>query len=95
MVQKRTAKSAEYLLKTVEVVCEQNNASDIRCGGPATLGYDFFVDAGWSNTDITSFIEKELKDNDQEGKIYISEPEWMQTRPWSKRMIGNCIKEGY
>lgn len=26
------------------VTCGENDSVDIRCGGPATLGYDFYVD---------------------------------------------------
>jgi hypothetical protein len=94
-LQKRTILKVEYLLKHVEIECEENNEEDIREGGPATLGYDFYVDSNWSDVDIKKFIKDELDKNEQEGNITVLKSNWTQNRPWSKNMISRCIKKGY
>lgn len=41
----------------IDVTCERNDWTDIKCGGPATLGYEFYV----SPDEDIDYIEGEIK----------------------------------
>ena len=43
------------------VICKQNDLTDIRCGGPATLGYDFYVNPDENLTELRAFLKDCLK----------------------------------
>lgn len=43
------------------ISCEHNDSVDIRCGGPAILGYDFGVSPDEDKEDIKKFLRETIK----------------------------------
>lgn len=80
-------------MRKIIVDCERNDPVDIRCGGPVTLGFDFFVNDEEAD-DMISFIKKELNKN-KLPLMAINHYQCQDTTPWTKEMIRNCIREGY
>lgn len=85
-------------MKHIIVDCEQNDKVDMRCGGPATLGYDFFV----NDEDLSSMVDyilKQLKKNHQPcigiHWVDISKGTEEKYKLWDKDSIRECIKVGY
>ena len=80
-------------MRRIIVDCERNDPIDIRCGGPITLGFDFFV-KDEETDDMISFIREELKKNNRP-LMAINHFACGVITPWTKEMISQCIKEGY
>ncbi len=78
-----------------EVSCKENDSVDIRCGGPAILGYDFGVSPDENKTEIINHIKTCIK---KYNRPFIG----ISTRViknfpvenlWTKDKIELCIKE--
>ena len=80
-----------------DIYCCDNDSVDIRCGGPATLGYEFYVDGEIpENEDIfKQFIKEMLNKYHRKYKdIYVRKiEEHREDHLWTKEMIEKCIKE--
>lgn len=46
----------------ISVDCVRNDSVDIRCGGPPTLGFDFYVGTRVNVVDYKAFINRCLRD---------------------------------
>lgn len=44
-----------------DISCERNDSVDIRCGGPATLGYEFYVSPDEDKEEMKKFLEACIK----------------------------------
>lgn len=87
-------KGVDCGLKKIIVDCERNDPVDIRCGGPVTLGFDFFVeDADVEKTLV--LIKEQLKENDLplEGTSICDAPEGAVLS--SEQFIIDSIRAGY
>lgn len=76
------------------VTCGPNDTTDIKCGGPATLGYDFYVDPKKADG-LKKHIEKELKKYNRPCWDITIHKESDLIEPknlWDKKMITTCIK---
>ena len=40
----------------VDISCEENDNTDIRCGGPGTLGFDFYVSPDEDKKELKKFL---------------------------------------
>jgi hypothetical protein len=79
----------------VDVSCAQNDSTDIRCGGPAMLGYDFFVNPDEDRDKLYIFIKKCLKTY---GRPFIGihidvRKDFPVDKLWTREMMAKCIKE--
>jgi hypothetical protein len=79
----------------VNVSCERNDSTDIKCGGPAMLGYDFFVSPDENCDELRKFIKKCLKTY---GRPFIgitinAHENFPVKNLWTREMIEKCIKE--
>lgn len=83
-----------FLIKKIVVDCERNDSVDIRCGGPITLGFDFFVNDNEIDTAI-AHIKKELKKYHRPlmGITTADAPD--NAKHWSLGEISVCIQQGY
>lgn len=78
----------------INVMTDHNDITDIKCGGPATLGFEFYVDP-----DRKDEFVKYVKDTLKEYHIsYIDirtrkEENFMVKRLWSKKMIKKCVED--
>jgi hypothetical protein len=90
----RTVLKKLIKVKRITVDCVQNDSVDIRCGGPAMLGFDFFIDADENPEDYVEHIKKKLKEHNVPC-LYVDvsrgETEVLQSSVWSKRRISQCI----
>lgn len=81
-----------FLAKRVSVNVCSNDSVDIKCGGPPTLGFDFFVDQEMEDEEIERFIKKQLKKNRMPCQsVFIDDSHETQTL-WTKKMIRECIE---
>jgi hypothetical protein len=79
-----------------DIFCDMNDSFDIRCGGPTTLGYDFYVD-GTDTKNKQKFkkiIEDLLKKYNRFYQIIHIDriKEYRQDQIWTVEMIEKCIK---
>jgi hypothetical protein len=79
------------------VSCEHNDSVDIRCGGPAILGYDFGVSPDEDQADIEKFLKETVKKNRQPFmRISVSKQKNFPVQSlWTKEKMEKCIKNGY
>ena len=84
-------------VRVLSIDCEKNDAVDIRCGGPAYLGFDFYVKGEEDKEKLRVFLEKTLKKHNRPNLgMNISPPTTMDKRKlWSRKMIDDCIQKGY
>jgi hypothetical protein len=79
-----------------DVFCGMNDYADIKCGGPPTLGYDFYVDG--ENTKNQKKFKKIIEDllkkynrHYQSISVRIIK-EFREDQLWSEEDIERCIK---
>jgi hypothetical protein len=79
----------------VNVSCERNDPVDIRCGGPAILGYDFYVSPDENIFDLIDFITDCIKKNRRPfiGIATGEKKDFPVKNLWTREMIKKCIKE--
>jgi hypothetical protein len=79
----------------VDVSCEENDSTDIKCGGPAMLGYDFFVSPDENCNELCTFIKKCLKTYGRPliNIIINAHEDFPIKKLWTRKMIEKCIKE--
>jgi hypothetical protein len=77
------------------VNCEYNDPTDINCGGPAILGYDFYVSPDEDITEVKRFIKKCLKKYDRPllNIITSKHKNFPTSDLWDMKKIEKCIKE--
>lgn len=83
--------------KVYSVSCEHNDSVDIRCGGPAILGYDFGVSPDEDEEDIKQFLRETVKKHHQPfmGVSVSKQKNFPVEHLWTKQRMENCIKKGY
>jgi len=81
-------------LGSTPYLCElqKNDIVDIKCGGPAFLGFDFNVDPEKKN-EMIKFIQKCLKDNNIPCISTHASGMAIVNKVWSKERIKKCIEE--
>jgi hypothetical protein len=79
----------------VDVSCERNDSTDIKCGGPAMLGYDFFVSPDEEIADLMNFIHYCIKKYHRPfiGIATSEKKNFPVENLWTREMIEKCIKE--
>ncbi len=86
---------ALILCSKISVDCVYNDPVDVRCGGPDTLGFDFFVQKE-ETTHMKTFIKETLKSfNIPLISIYIS-TDSIEKEPdsvWDEERITECISK--
>lgn len=96
MSKPRTKKVVHTEGREVEVDVKENDSVDIRCGGPRTLGYDWFVAADENKKSLEKFIRAELEKNGVPCMgIYIRDKEFRPGKIWTRAMIAKNIKEDH
>ena len=85
-------------LRKITIDCVRNeDKTDLRCGGPQYLGFDFCIMAhhGYPK-DIEKIIRNLLeKHNRPIIDIIVSRPRELNCKAWSFEEIEQCIQKGY
>ena len=78
-----------------DVSCLQNDSTDIKCGGPVVLGYEFGVSPDENKEEIINHIKKYIKKYNRPfmGISTRIIKDFPVESLWSKDGIENCIKE--
>ncbi len=79
-------KVSAYKAVHLSVDCKHNDRVDIKCGGPAFLGFDFYVDPA-DVVKLTAHIKKELKANGTPLISICKEGERLVKGLWTRLMI--------
>lgn len=81
----------------IDVACERNDMADIKCGGPAVLGYDFFVSPDEDIEMVKDEIKKAIKLKRQPfmGISTNVHKNFDVTKLWTLEKIQNCIKNNH
>ena len=79
----------------VDVTCALNDSTDMRCGGPPTLGYEFYVNPDEDHKELEIFIKKCLKTY---GRPFMSislskRKNFPVKNLWTREKMAKCIKE--
>lgn len=78
-----------------DVACAENDSTDIKCGGPAILGYYFSVSTDETKEDIIKFIKNCIEKYNR--PLMGISTRLVKNTPvehlWTKDKIEKCIKE--
>jgi len=79
----------------ISVNCKRNDSTDIKCGGPVMLGYDFIVSSDKNLEKIKTFIKECLKDNNRPFIDFSTQvrEDFPVKHIWKKKGIKKCIEE--
>ena len=92
-MKKKTIEVCEAVV--ISVSCKQNDSVDIRCGGPAILGYDFGVspdeDINKWKKKVKGFIDK--YNRPFMGISHSTQKDFPVEHLWTLERIEECIKE--
>ena len=79
----------------VDVICAHNDPVDIKCGGPATLGYGFYVSPDTNVNELEKKIIGWLKKYNREFMriIFTTKQDFNIKYLWDDLAIERCIKE--
>lgn len=78
-----------------DVACAENDSTDIKCGGPAILGYDFGVSQDENKKDMIKFIKDCIEKYNRPfmGISTRTVKNYPVEHLWTKDKIENCIKD--
>jgi len=79
----------------ISVSCEYNDSADIKCGGPAVLGYDFIISPDENIKDVEEKIKGWIYKY-KRGFIGISHythKDFPTKKLWTLEKIEECIKK--
>jgi len=95
----RTRTITECLVRHIDINTEKNDIVDLKCGGPAYLGFDFYVDADIPPAKVKAFIEKEFQKYGYSYIIHVppkSYSNWVRDENlWSFERISKCLETRY
>jgi len=79
----------------VDATCERNDSADIKCGGPATLGYEFYVSPDENIFDLIDFINDCIRKYRRPfiGISTREKKDFPVGNLWTREQIEKCIKE--
>ena len=79
----------------VDVTCAHNDYKDIISGGPATLGYEFYVNPDEDKVELDEFIKGCLKQFDRPliSIKYDIKNDYPVKKLWTSEKMVKCIKE--
>jgi hypothetical protein len=79
----------------VDVSCERNDPTDIKCGGPAMLGYEFYVSPDENIFELIDFISEVIKKYHRPfiGICTGEKKDFPVNNLWTREEIENCIKK--
>jgi hypothetical protein len=92
-MKKKTIEVCEATI--ISICCDYNDEVDVRCGGPATVGYDFGVSSDEDIKEYKKLIEGWCRKY-RRGFMGIStniNKEFPVKHLWYKERIEKCIKE--
>jgi len=96
-MKKRT--TTECLVRHIDISTEKNDIVDIKCGGPAYLGFDFYIDADIPPAKIKKFLENEFRKHGYSFTIYIPPKrysKWVrEDNLWSFERISGYLDKWY
>jgi len=89
----KTIEVCEAILYSV--YCKDNDWADIKCGGPPTLGYDFYVSKDMSKKEMINFIKECVKKYNRPfiGIDTQKIKDFPVKKLWDKNSIEKCIRE--
>ena len=79
----------------VDIACDRNDPVDVRCGGPAILGYDFFVSPDEDVEDLKKFLRECITKYHRPfmGISTDSRKDFPIKNLWTRKKMEKCIKE--
>jgi hypothetical protein len=79
----------------IDITCIRNDSVDIRCGGPATLGYEFYVSPDENIDELKKFLEGCIKKYHRPfmGITVKSHENFPVEHLWTREKMEKCIKE--
>lgn len=91
----RTRTVTETECRFVDVTVKENDEQDIRCGGPRTLGFEFYVSRAEDTKALEKFLRAELEKNKLPCMgIRFGRPEFRAvSHLWTRSRMANCIKK--
>lgn len=80
--------------RNVSINCVENDRVDIKCGGPAWLGFDFTVDADEDPTDLRKWLEATLAEAGHPVRsLFVSTDTVEVPKVWSREAIKKEIQK--
>jgi len=81
-----------YEAKHYSIDCKSNDHTDIKCGGPEYLGFDFYISSKVSEKKVIKKIRKFLKKNDMPYSSISVLGKQLVKKLWSPTMVEKCIE---
>ena len=81
----------------IDVSCEYNDSVDIRCGGPAVTGYEFYVSPDENKEELRKFIIATMKRLNRPfiGVSFSIKKNYPVEHLWTRERMEKCIVENY
>lgn len=79
----------------IDITCERNDMADIKCGGPATVGYEFGVSPDEDIEELKKFLTSCIKKYNRPfmGISTHKQKDFPIKHLWTKERMEKCIKE--
>ena len=79
----------------VDITCDYNDPVDIKCGGPATVGYEFYVSPAENRSELRKFLEGILKKHHRKymGTSFYIHKDFPVSKLWTRERMKKCIIE--
>ena len=79
----------------IDITCALNDSTDMKCGGPPTVGYEFYVNPDENHKKLEIFIKKCLKTY---GRPFMymdisTKKDFPVKNLWTREKMAKCIKE--
>lgn len=81
----------------IDISCEYNDPVDVRCGGPAVTGYEFYVSPDEKEEDLRKFVTDMVKKYRRPfmGVSFSIKKNYPVEHLWTKERMEQCIKDNW
>ena len=81
----------------IDVSSELNDSADVRCGGPAVTGYEFYVSPDENEDELRKFITATMKKLNRPfmGVSFSIKKNYPVEHLWTMERMEKCIVENY
>lgn len=81
----------------IDISCEYNDSVDVRAGGPAVTGYEFYVSPDEKEEDLRKFVTATMKKLNRPfmGVSFSIKKNYPVEHLWTKERMEQCIKDNW
>jgi len=79
----------------IDISCEYNDSVDVRAGGSAVLGYEFYVSPDEKEGDLRKFVDETMNHFNRKymGVTFSIKKDFPVKHLWTRERMAKCIEE--